>query len=173
MKRKDNECRESSEHAGSWEDFEVQKMRKPQPKADQSLTFRTWNISNRIRNSFSFGEVQHVSIALSHRNSCILGNKCINPHYVILGQNSCESLAIWNCSQHEILIVFFQINFSSKNPCWPLCQCLLTVPLYLPGVQKVLLVYSEEAPSACTWTSYQDWFLSSILSGCALSLLKG
>lgn len=33
-------CRESSEHAGSWEDFEVKRMRKSE-KADQSLTLRT------------------------------------------------------------------------------------------------------------------------------------
>lgn len=61
-------------------------------------------------------------------HSCILGNKCINPHYVILGQNYCESLAMWNCSQHEILIFFSQINFSSNMPCRPLGLCLLPVP---------------------------------------------
>lgn len=69
MKRRDDECKESSEHAGSWEDFEVQRMRKSQQKADQSLILRTLGICN----SFSFGEVQHVNIALSHRTLMYFG----------------------------------------------------------------------------------------------------
>lgn len=73
MKRRDDERRESSEHAGSWEDFEVQRMRKSQQKADQSLTLRTLGICHRIRNSFSFGEVQHVNTALSHRTLMYFG----------------------------------------------------------------------------------------------------
>lgn len=69
--------REPSEHAGSWEDFEVQRMRKSQQKADQSVTFRRLGIWNTISTSFWFGEIQHVNIDLSHRTLMYFGKLLI------------------------------------------------------------------------------------------------